>query len=222
VYTVDMRLLVLVVGIAAACGGSDKPEPAPPAFQPLPSVPLASNEEPRPARLPPRPPPPPRRVEPPPAAPSKPAPPEPVDGVYVPAYIKVNGMKLLDQRITVKGTVVWIYDCVEDVAAQQPDKSREEIKTLVTRKPQLCKRPHFLLGDRKTTPVDRAIMVAEVPRPIRADERISLPKDQVAAWPEVPSLAVGQEIKVEGTWALNSPKGFANRDGLLVYGRLVP
>lgn len=217
-----MRPLLLVVGIAAACGGSREPEPAPPAFQPLRSVPLKNNEDPRPAVAPRTQP---RRVETPPPAPSKPpedpGPPPPVDGVYSPAYLRVNGMKMLDQKITVKGTVVWIYDCVEDVAAQQPDKSRDEVGKLVAKRPDLCKRPHFLLGDRKATPVERAVMVAEVPRPIRSDERISLPKDQVAAWPAVPSLAVGQEIVVEGTWALNSPKGFANKNGLLVWGRQV-
>jgi hypothetical protein len=145
-----------------------------------------------------------------------------VDGVYVPAYVRVNSTDLLGQKIKVKGTVVWIYDCEADVAAQQPDKSRDEVKKLVAKKPDLCKRPHFFLGDRKGTPRERAVQVVEVPRPLRGDERISLPKSEVDAWPEVPSIAVGQVVTIEGTWALNSPKGWANPDGLLVYRRVVP
>ncbi len=218
-----MRLSLLVIGLVAACGGSDKPEPAPPAPSYLPSQ-AAEDNTPRP-RVTPRPQPPPaqpRAEAPPPPKPVDPGPPGPVDGVYVPRYLRVNGSQVLDQRIKVKGTVVWIYDCAADVAAQQPDRSRDDIEKLIKKKPELCKRPHFYLGDSKTTPRERAIQVVEVPRPLRADERISLPKQQVDAWPEVPSLAVGQEVTVEGKWALNSPKGYANPDGLLVYGRLVP
>lgn len=216
-----MRYPLFALGLAAACGGSPKPEPEPaPEPRPLPSVELSS-PQPRPAAAPqaqqPVAPPPPARKP-----PADPGPPPPVDGVYSPRYVRVNSMKLLDQRITVKGTVVWIYDCEADVAAREPDRSRDEVRKLVAKKPELCKRPHFYLGDRKGTPVERAIMVAEVPRPIRADERISLTKDQIAAWPAVPQIAVGQVVAVEGTWALNSPKGYANPDGLLVYGRVVP
>jgi hypothetical protein len=218
-----MRSALSIIALVAACGGSDQPAPTAASSRYLASEPAEDNTpRERPA------PPPAPRVEPPPPAPpvatprKPPEPPEPIDGVYVPAYVRVNSAKLLDQRITVKGTVVWIYDCAADLAAQQPDKSREEIDKLVVKRPELCKRPHFYLGDRKTTPKERAIQVVEVPRPLRADERISLPKDQVEAWPKVPSIAVGQQVAVEGKWALNSPKGWANPDGLLVYGRLVP
>ena len=222
-YTVGMRFPLLAVGLVAACGGSDKPEPPPPASHYLASQAAEDNTE-RPKATP-RPPPPVEthaQATPPPRPPVDPGPPPPVDGVYVPRYLRVNGSKVLDTRIKVKGTVVWIYDCAADVAAQQPDKSRDDIEKLIKRKPELCKRPHFYLGDKKSTPRERAIQVVEVPRPLRADERISLPKDQVDAWPEVPSIAVGQEVTVEGKWALSSPKGYANPDGLLVYGKLVP
>lgn len=216
-----MRWL-LAIGLIAACGGSDKPEPAPPASHYLASQPAEDNT-PHPKPAPPPPPPVETHVQAtPPRPPADPGPPPPENGVYVPAYLRVNGSTVLDQRIKVKGTVVWIYDCAADVAAQQPDKSRDDIDKLIKKKPELCKRPHFYLGDKKTTPRERAIQVVEVPRPLRPDERISLPKDKVDAWPEVPSLAVGQQVTVEGTWALNSPKGYANPDGLLVYGRLVP
>jgi hypothetical protein len=166
----------------------------------------------------------PAATSPPPAPPTPPTPapdPEPVDGVYSARYVRLNSTKLLDQRISVRGVVVGIYDCVADVAAREPDKSREEVSKLVAKRPELCKRPHFYLGERKTTPIARAIMVVEVPRPIRADERISLSEEQIKAWPVVPSIAIGQTVVVEGKWALNSPKGYANPDGLLVYGRMV-
>lgn len=216
-----MRTSLLVLGLAVACGGSQEPEPAaPPRSDALPSVPLSDNT-PRP-----RPQPAPRPLDsdrPAPAAAAEdPGPPPPVDGVYSPLYLRANGMKLLDQRITVKGTVVWIYDCLEDLAAREPERSRAELRTRISRHPEQCKRPHFYLGDRKGTPRERAILVAEVPRPIRPDERISLTDAEVAAWPAVPSIAVGQTVTVEGTWALSSPRGYASPDGLLVYGRLVP
>jgi hypothetical protein len=219
-----MRSALSIIALVAACGGSEPaPQPAPKSNY-LPSQAAEDNtprERPAP---PPRPQPPVAESHPPPAKkiPREPEPPPPVDGVYSPLYLRARGTDVLDQRIKVKGTVVWIYDCVADVAAQQPDKSRDEIEKLVVKKPDLCKRPHFFLGDKKSTPKERAIQVVEVPRPLRRDERISMPKEQVDAWPEVPSLAVGQQITVEGKWALNSPKGWANADGLLVYGRLVP
>jgi hypothetical protein len=218
-----MRWTLLGVALAAACGGSEPAPQTAPRSDYLPSE-AAEDNTPRERPAPPQPP---VASEPAPAPvatpkPSPPEPPGPVDGVYSPVYLRARGTDVLDQKIKVKGTVVWIYDCVADVAAQQPDRSQDEIKQLVAKKPDLCKRPHFYLGDRKSTPRERAIQVVEVPRPLRADERISLPKDRVAAWPEVPSLTVGQQVTVEGTWALHSAKGWANPDGLLVYGRLVP
>lgn len=222
-----MRWGFLAIGIVAACGGSDGPAAQPaPASGYLASQPAEDNTPRARPRVAPAPAPaPPRQVEPEkPAAskpPAEPEPPPPEGGVYSPLYLRVHGTEVLGQRISVKGTVVWIYDCAADLATQQPDKSRDEIDKLVARHPDLCKRPHFYLGDRKGAPRERAIQVVEVPRPLRADERISMPKDKVAAWPEVPSLAVGQQITVEGTWALNSPKGWANPDGLLVWARLV-
>ena len=225
---VGMRSLLLALGLAAACGGSDHAAPpARPAERVLRSEPITSTAQrpvaseerqaatsPPPATATP--------ATPTPAPAPAPEPDPPVDGVYSPRYVQVNSTKLLDQRITVKGVVVWIYDCVADVAAREPDRSRDEVRKLVAKKPELCKRPHFYLGERKTTPVERAVMVVEVPRPMRADERISLSKDQIAAWPVVPSIAVGQTVAVEGTWALHSPKGYANPDGLLVYRRMAP
>jgi hypothetical protein len=214
-----MRPALALVILAASCGGSQEPAPpAPPAERYLPSEPITSNEEP------------PVAAEKPPAPsvpqPQKPRPPAPTalpaDGVYSPRIVRANSTKLLDQRITVKGTVVWIYDCVAEVAAREPDKSREEIEKLVAKHPDQCKRPHFYLGDRKGAPVERAIQVVEVPRPMRPDEKISLSEKEIAAWPAVPSIALGQVVTVEGKWALSSPKGYANKDGLLVYGRLVP
>jgi len=219
-----MRSALPIIALVAACGGSEPAPQTAPRSDYLRSE-AAEDNTPR-ERTAPRPPP--RVAEPAPAPvarpkkPPEPEPPPPVDGVYSPLYLRARGTDVLDQKIKVKGTVVWIYDCVADVAAQQPDRSREEIEKLVAKKPELCKRPHFFLGDRKATPKERAVLVVEVPRALRRDERISMPKDKVDASPEVPSIAVGQEITVEGKWALNSPKGWANPDGLLVYGRLVP
>lgn len=214
-----MRPALVLFILAASCGGSQEAAPpAPPPERYLPSEAITSNEEPPvAAEKPPAPSVPQPQKRPPPAPPTLPA-----DGVYSPRIVRANSTKLLDQRITVKGTVVWIYDCVSEVAAREPDKSREEIEKQVAKHPDQCKRPHFYLGDRKGAPVERAIQVVEVPRPIRPDEKISLSEKEIAAWPAVPSIALGQVVTVEGKWALNSPKGYANKDGLLVYGRLVP
>lgn len=220
VYTDEMRPTLLVFALAAACGGSQETAPPPdrPVDRELGSVPLESTAQPPVAAEEPEPAPPPAPRKPP--APPREAP--PADGIYSPRYVRKNSTALLDQRITVKGTVVWIYDCVEEVAAREPNKSRDEVARQVAKRPDLCKRPHFYLGDRKGAPVERAVQVVEVPRPIRPDEKISLSEKEIAAWPVVPSISLGQVVTVEGTWALNSPKGYANPDGLLVYGRLVP
>ena len=59
-----------------------------------------------------------------------------------------------------------------------------------------------------------------MPRPPREDEKKALPKEELAAWPEVPTYAIGDEVVLEGKWATASPLGFRNSDGLLVYKSL--
>jgi len=219
-----MRSDLIVLALAAGCGGPSQSTPPPPASRVLPIETGAAQVEPEP-------PPPDEPEESEPSEPTRQTklteptkPPDesaPVDGVYSPRAVRASGSVLLDQRITVKGTVVWIYDCVADLAEREPDKSRDEIRKRIAKRPELCKRPHLYLGDSKGAPVARSIQVVELPRPIRPDERISLTDAEVAAWPKVPSISVGQVVTVEGTWALHSPKGYANPDGLLVYGRLI-
>ena len=62
--------------------------------------------------------------------------------------------------------------------------------------------------------------MVDVPREPREDEKKVLPKEELAAWPEVPKYAIGDEIVLEGKWATASPLGFRNSDGLLVYKAL--
>lgn len=119
--------------------------------------------------------------------------------------------KFLDQTVTVKGYVVWVYDCA---TALGPEVAKDN--------PEKCDRPYFYLGDTADASLDKAIWVVEVPRAPRPDEEKFLPKEELEKWPPVPTIELGKRYNVEGTWATKSPKGFMNTDGLLVYVNMTP
>jgi hypothetical protein len=122
-----------------------------------------------------------------------------------PRELRLTGRKLLGAKVQVRGFVVWKYDCATAGTGPQgafgQGKSLAARKKMVAQKPWLCWRPHLYLGDEANTPREKTIWVVEVPRPLRKDEMHE----------------VGDEVIITGTWDLQSPKGFANSDGLLVY-----
>lgn len=106
----------------------------------------------------------------------------------------------LDTKVKVTGFIVGMYSC----------------KTLDT-DPTLCERPKFYLGSTRATRKEAALWVVDVPRPPTKLERERLPKDELAKWPAVPQLAVGDYVTVTGTFALASAHSESNSDGLVVF-----
>lgn len=139
------------------------------------------------------------------------------DGVHRVEEMRLRGRKLLQTEISIKGFVLWDYDCAADLATTNEGKTEKEIIKMLTDDPSLCQRPHMIIGDAADTPVDRGVWVVEVPRKLRPDELSGMSRDERAALPKVPEYKVGDEVLVSGTWDRESPKGFANSDGLLVY-----
>jgi hypothetical protein len=142
------------------------------------------------------------------------------DGTHPVREMRLKGNKFLDQEVRVKGYVVWIYDCA--TALRTPDMTDKDLKRLLSEEPERCQLPNLYLGDTPDTPPDRGVWLVDVPRPPREDEKKVLPKEELAAWPEVPVYELGQELIVTGTWAQKSPRGFASSTGLIVYKSLVP
>ncbi|RMH40094.1 MAG: hypothetical protein D6689_14880 [Deltaproteobacteria bacterium] len=142
--------------------------------------------------------------------------PEPYpDGSHSVAEMRLKGNKYLDTEVTVTGYVIWMYDCA--TAIRTPEMTDKDVERLLKEEPERCTRPNLYLGDKPDDPVNRGIWVVDIPRPPREDEKKVLPKEDLAAWPEVPEFKVGQHVKVTGTWALKSPQGFGSSTGLLVY-----
>ncbi len=133
------------------------------------------------------------------------------DGTHSVTEMRRRSKKFLDQVVTVKGYVVWVYDCS---LALGPQVAKDN--------PERCDKPNFYLADTADASQDKTIWVVEVPRPPREDEKKFLPEEDLKNWPEVPVIEPNKMYKVEGTWALKSPRGFVNSDGLLVYGKLTP
>jgi len=74
-------------------------------------------------------------------------------------------------------------------------------------KKQVCKacdQPHFFLGDKPDTKKEKALMVV----------------DYLGQKQKPPALTVGKQYLVAGTFNINSPTGFGNSDGLLVFGKM--
>ncbi|WP_045119432.1 hypothetical protein [Haliangium ochraceum] len=140
------------------------------------------------------------------------------DGTHSVREMRLQSAKHLNTEVQIKGFVVWIYDCVAEL--QGPDDDVNEIRKMVQEDPTKCQRPHFFLGDTPDTSGERSIWVVEVPRRLREDERRLLSRQERANLPDVPEVAVGDEVIVTGTWNRESPAGFANSDGLLVYSAL--
>lgn len=133
-------------------------------------------------------------VENPPAARSTAAPIARAKGSLIPVDLRPPSRKHLGKTISVRGYVVYVYDCARELGAKV---AKDE--------PERCDRPHFYLADTADASPDRSLWVVDVPR---------------APSEEAPELTVGGIVVVEGTWATRSPKGFINSGGLLIYGKM--
>jgi hypothetical protein len=150
-----------------------------------------------------------------PAVPSFEVPKTNADGSHTIKEMRVAGAKYLKSDVTLHGFVVWAYDCA--TAIRKSGETDEAVAKRIEEDPMQCRRPAFYLGDDKGTAAERAVWVVEVPRPPTAAEKKNLPKDAIKNWPPVPVYALGDEVSVTGTWAVSSPHGEGNTDGLLVY-----
>ena len=138
-----------------------------------------------------------------------------VGGVHGARELHVAGKPLLGQDVKVAGYVTWIYDCA--TAVQRAGETRAQAQARVDTDPTLCQRPRFYIAETKDTPVESGLWIVEVPRAPNKLESTRLPKDQLAKWPAVPQLAVGDYVVVSGKFAQVAPHGDRNSDGLVVF-----
>lgn len=153
-----------------------------------------------------------------PAVPSFEVPKPHPDGSHTVKEMRVQGQKYLKEKISIRGYVVWAYDC--KTAIRQSNEDPAAVQKRIDADPTLCRRPAFYLADAPGGAVERALWVVEVPRPPTEAEKKNLPKEEIKAWPAVPPYAVDDEVVVTGTWTTSSPHGENNTDGLLVYARM--
>ena len=145
------------------------------------------------------------------------------DGSHPVSEMRLNGKTFLDTEVRVQGTVLWIYDCGS--AIRTPEMSDKDLKTILETQPERCTRPHFIIGESATTKVERGIEVVEYPRALRKDEEgmfgEEIEAEMMAALAALPEFKLGDSVLVTGQWALSSPRGFHNSEGLLTYGSMV-
>jgi len=127
----------------------------------------------------------------------------------------IQGERYLNTEIKVRAKIVWIYDCAKALA--KPGMSRRKIQRVLRDHPERCLMPHFNISDKLGAHEGQRIEVVEVPRKLRSDELRNMPPEVIKSWPPLPTLKLGQEVVITGTWAIRSPRGFMNSQGLLVY-----
>jgi hypothetical protein len=66
---------------------------------------------------------------------------------------------------------------------------------------KLCDQPHFFLGDKADTRKEKALMVV----------------DYLSPKQKPPALTVGKQYDIAGTFSINSPTGFGDSNGLIVF-----
>jgi tetratricopeptide (TPR) repeat protein len=141
-------------------------------------------------------------------------------GFVDPRYLRVRGKKLLDTQVKVKGYIIWIYDCIDDVRTAK--QSRKQVQKLIDGDPTLCERPKFYLGSARNTDPQKGLWVVDVPRPPNKLEKQRLPKEDLAAWPKVPKYKLGDFVVVSGEFKTSSPHAERNSDGLIVFSAIEP
>jgi tetratricopeptide (TPR) repeat protein len=134
--------------------------------------------------------------------------------------LRVDGAKRFDTEVKVRGYVIWIYDCVADVAKR--GESRAKVQRRIDDDPTLCERPKLYLGTTKTDALEKGLWVVDVPRAPNKLERERLPKEELAAWPRPPKVKVGDYVTVRGKLTLRSPHNEVNSDGLVVFSAIEP
>src|SRR5688572_5596636 len=86
------------------------------------------------------------------------------DGSHTVKEMRVQGNRYIKETISIKGYIVWAYDCA--TAIRTPEEDDAAVAKRIEENPTLCRRPAFYLGDTPDTPVERAVWVVEVPRPM--------------------------------------------------------
>jgi hypothetical protein len=145
------------------------------------------------------------------------------DGSHPVTEMRLNGKAYLDSEVRIKGTVLWIYSCGDSI--QTPEMTPKELKKILETEPERCTRPHFIIGEKGETKMERGIEVVEYPRALRKDEEGMFGEEIEAQMAldlaALPAFNVGDDVVVTGNWALSSPKGFHNSEGLLTYRSMV-
>lgn len=162
------------------------------------------------------------------------------DGSHSVTEMRLRSAKFLEQEVKVTGFVVFKYDletCARNVGeklVQKDPKVCEGKKDVidctlkvgqksVADSPDQCDRPYFYLADAPNASFEKSLWVVEVPRPLRDDEkRDPALVEAFKKGPQPPQLTAGQKLTVTGKWAIKSPQGFGNSDGLLVYAGSQP
>ena len=135
------------------------------------------------------------------------------------AALQVRPRAYLDTDVRVEGYIVSIYDCVAATMART-HATRADAERSIARDPTQCARPNFHLATTPDEPPDTGTWVVDVPRLPTAAERAYLPREELAAWPPVPTLTVGARVVVTGHFSTTSPAGAASDGGLIVYSGL--
>lgn len=162
------------------------------------------------------------------------------DGSHSVSEMRLKSQKLLDQPVKVTGYVVFKYDfetCAIDVGeklVKADPKLCEGKKDVIEctkrlgqkdvgENPDKCGRPYFYLADAPNASFEKSLWVVEVPRPLLDyEKRDPALVEAFKKAPPPPQVTVGQKLTVSGTWAIKSPQGFGNSDGLLVYAGSAP
>lgn len=125
--------------------------------------------------------------------------------------------KYLDKDVMVKGYLLEVYECPEDLVKcnESASKKKKAAAGKKATEPEAeatacrpCDQPHFFLSDEPNGSKQRALLVADYPT-----------KDWKTNKPKPFKSEVGQMHVVTGTFAINSVTGFAASNGLLVHKR---
>jgi hypothetical protein len=124
--------------------------------------------------------------------------------------------KYLDKDVRVKGYLLQIYECPEELrkcneasSSKAKGKGGKAAAVAESAKPcRPCDQPHFFLADSANAKPERGLLVADYPV-----------KDWDSGKPRPLSVKAGETLVVTGTFSINSITGFAASNGLIVHKR---